>query len=388
MKALELASVASMIDLFNMDNIDILKRLGYQVDVACNFEYGSITSDKRVKEFKEELIKDGINVYNIPIPRSISKLSKIIDSYKYVKKICEENNYKIVHCHSPIGGVVARLACRKVRKKGTKIIYTAHGFHFFKGAPLKNWIIFYPVEKFCSRFTDCIITINQEDYKRAKTKFHAESVKFIPGIGVDTKKFNECTVSMQQKRYDLNLANDDFVFISVGQISKRKNHEVVIRALAKINNVKVKYIIVGFGELEEYLENIVKELKLEDRVIFLGYRNDISELLYLSDAFAFPSLQEGLPVSLMEAMASGLPIVCSKIRGNVDLIEHGVNGYLYKCDDIDGFAYGMELISSMEVYEIKKISLNNRIKAQNYDVRLIHNEMVGIYKNVINGKEL
>ena len=137
-KALELASVASMIDLFNMDNIAILKELGYQVDVAANFVNGSITSDARVKAFKQELIDNGIDIYHIPIPRSIFKINKILKSYKLVKKLCSENNYNIVHCHSPIGGVIARLAARKSRKNGTKVIYTAHGFHFFKGAPLKK----------------------------------------------------------------------------------------------------------------------------------------------------------------------------------------------------------------------------------------------------------
>ena len=186
-KALMLSSVASMIDQFNMENIKILKNLGYEVHVLANFSFGNTTSDERTKEFKEELENMGIKVYNVPIPRKITAIKEMISSYKKIKKVCSENNYDILHCHSPIGGVLARFAFKDFRKKGGKLIYTAHGFHFFKGAPIKNWIIFYPIEKFCSRYTDCLITINKEDYKRAKN-FKAKEVKYVPGIGIDTKK--------------------------------------------------------------------------------------------------------------------------------------------------------------------------------------------------------
>lgn len=381
MRALELASVASMIDLFNMDNIEILQMLGYKVDVACNFEDGSITSNKRVKEFKEELIGDGVKTYHIPIPRSIGKLSEIISSYKRVKKICEENNYKIVHCHSPIGGVVARLACRKTRKKGTKVIYTAHGFHFFKGSPLKNWIIFYPVERFCSRFTDCIITINQEDYKIANTKLRAKEVVYVPGIGIHVDEIQNLSVDKDKLRNELGLNPKDFVIMSIGQISVRKNHKVVIEALTKIPEKKIKYVIVGFGELENELKDLVKKNNLEGRVIFTGYRKDAKELLYCADLFAFPSLQEGLPASLMEAMAVGIPIVASKIRGNTDLINDGENGYLYDYYDVKGFANGInDIYNSEELQTMMKEK--NRQVIRNFDYLKVQEQMEKLFSEV------
>lgn len=337
-KALMLASVASMIDLFNADNIDILIEQGYKVDVSTNFDSGSITSQDRVDEYKQELINRGIGVYNTPIPRSISKVVDMLKSYRIVKRISLENKYQIVHCHSPIGGVICRLACRKARKKfGTKVIYTAHGFHFFDGASKNAWLIFYPIEKLCSRFTDVIITINQEDYKRAK-KFHAMDVKYIPGIGVHTQEFRNIIIDKKFMREELGFDEDDFIIMSTGQISVRKNHEVIIQALSKITDSKVKYLIVGFGELEEKLKQLVNELGLEKRVVFAGYRGDVKKLLHSVDVFAFPSLQEGLPVSLMEAMCVGLPVVASKIRGNVDLVADGKNGFLVDKYDVDGFA--------------------------------------------------
>lgn len=354
---LMLASVASMIDLFNADNMNILEKLGCRIDVAANFSKGSITSQERVAAYRRELEVRGINVYNTPIPRSIFKIGDIINSYKQIRKLTKEKHYRIVHCHSPIGGVVARFACRKARKTGTKVIYTAHGFHFFKGASLINWLIFYPIERLCSHFTDVLITINQEDYSRAKT-WHTCDVKYVPGIGVHTEEFRKESVDRVALRNELGIKESDFVFLSVGQLSVRKNHEVVIRALAKINNPKVKYLLVGFGELEDKLKLLAKDLNIADRVIFSGYRGDVRKILHVVDAFAFPSLQEGLPVSLMEAMSVGLPIVCSAVRGNEDLVENGKGGYVYGCHDVDGFAEGMSEIIAGKGYEMGRHNIS------------------------------
>lgn len=377
-KALMLASVASMIDLFNADNINILVDLGYQVDVSSNFENGSITSQERVDEYKQELIDRGINVYHTPIPRSISKIGDMIKSYKLVKKLAMDNQYSIVHCHSPIGGVICRLAFRKARKKfGTKVIYTAHGFHFFDGASKAAWLIFYPIEKFCSRFTDVLITINQEDFNRAK-KFHAASVEYVPGIGVHTEEFKNVEVDKLSKRTELGFEEDDFVFMSTGQISVRKNHEVVIRALARIDNPKAKYLIVGFGELENDLKSLAKELGVNNRVVFAGYRGDVKELLHTVDAFVFPSLQEGLPVSLMEAMSVGLPVVCSKIRGNVDLVTNGKNGFIVDKYDVDGFAKSINsLLNSNNDFGSSNIEI-----MKNYDVEKVNKKMQYLYSMI------
>ena len=349
-KALMLSSVASMIDQFNMENIKILKNLGYEVHVLANFSFGNTTSDERTKEFKEELENMGIKVYNVPIPRKITAIKEMISSYKKIKKVCSENNYDILHCHSPIGGVLARFAFKDFRKKGGKLIYTAHGFHFFKGAPIKNWIIFYPIEKFCSRYTDCLITINKEDYKRAKN-FKAKEVKYVPGIGIDTKKIKD----IKKNRKILNEFNikDEVVLVSVGELSNRKNHKVILKALEKVKG-NFKYIICGQGAKKEELIKLSKELNFQEKVEFLGYRQDVKEILKASDIFCFPSKQEGLPVALMEAMASGLPVICSDIRGNKDLIEDKKGGYLLKFYDMDEYSIKIqELIENKFLRENK-----------------------------------
>lgn len=376
-KALMLSSVASMIDQFNMENIKILKSLGYEVHVLANFSFGNTTSDERTKEFKEELENMGIKVYNVPIPRKITAIKEMISSYKKIKKVCSENNYDILHCHSPIGGVLARFAFKDFRKKGGKLIYTAHGFHFFKGAPIKNWIIFYPIEKFCSRYTDCLITINKEDYKRAKN-FKAKEVKYVPGIGIDTKKIKD----IKKNRKILNEFNikDEVVLVSVGELSNRKNHKVILKALEKVKG-NFKYIICGQGAKKEELIKLSKELNLQEKVEFLGYRQDVKEILKASDIFCFPSKQEGLPVALMEAMASGLPVICSDIRGNKDLIEDKKGGYLLKSYDIDEYSIKIqELIENKVLRE--EMGNFNLEKIKDFDRKKVNTIMEEIYNEL------
>lgn len=378
-RALQLASVASMIDLFNRDNIRILQELGYRVDVATNFEEGSITSQEHVDNYRKELAEQGIDAYQIPIPRSPKRVIDIIKSYMLVKKLVEQKQYQIVHCHSPIGGVICRLACRKARKKGTKVIYTAHGFHFFKGSSLLSWILFYPLEKMCSRFTDVLITINSEDNLRAQ-KMHAKKVVNIPGIGVHTERFARKTVDVKTKRNELGFDINDFVFMSTGQLSQRKNHRTVIKALSLLDDPRCKYLLVGFGEEEENLKLLVEELKLDNQVTFAGYREDVNELLSISDAFVFPSLQEGLPVSLMEAMATGLPVVCSNVRGNRDLIIDGLGGYLYAPDDYKGFSIGMKNLKNTE--KLFAMGTYNKARIKEFDSTIVNNEMKDLYLNI------
>lgn len=375
--ALMIASVGTMIDSFNRDNIRLLSGLGYEVHVAANFVEGN-PSISRMEKFRQELEQQGVNSFHIPMPRNPYKFGRIITSYKMVKKLVEEHQYDIVHCHSPVGGVVARLACRKARKNGTKVLYTAHGFHFFKGASKTAWLVYYPIEKMCSYFTDVLITINQEDHQRA-AGLHAKQNVYIPGVGVNTQEFRKIEINTAKKRAQLGIAEGDFLFISVGELSHRKNHETAIRALAKIEDSTCKYLIAGTGPLDSQLKQLVDKLGLKERVIFAGYRSDIKELLHASNAFVFPSIQEGLPVALMEAMAVGLPVVCSRIRGNVDLVENGQGGYLYAPMDVDGFAEGMKKLVHNE---LSSMGMVNMELMEKFDIRTVNTEMEKIYRSV------
>lgn len=324
-KALILASVASMIEQFNMGNIKVLQELKYEVHVATNFiDSGTITRE-RAEELKNKLKDLNVKYYQIDFDRNVLS-TKNIQAYKQVKQLIKENKYNIIHIHSPIGGVCGRLAAKKERKNGTKVIYTAHGFHFFKGAPAKNWLIYYPVEKWLSKYTDCLITINEEDYNLAKKKFKAKNVEYVPGIGVDENKFN-FEMSREERnelRKSLGINEDDFVLIYVAELSKRKNQQMLIKAISLLEpNVleKVKVLLPGKDSMNGKYQELAKNLNVDKNIQFLGYRTDIPKLMKISDLAVSTSRQEGLPVNLMEAMFCNLPIIATDCRGNRDLVQ-------------------------------------------------------------------
>lgn len=374
-KVLMLASVASMIDQFNMDNIEILQELGYEVHVACNFEYGSTCTDEKVKQLKLKLEEMNVRYYQIDFTRSVFNIKQDIIAYRQVLRIMNNNNYKFIHCHSPIGGVIGRLASKKMK---IKCIYTAHGFHFFKGAPIKNWLIYYPVEKLLSNYTDVLITINEEDFEYARKKFKNTNIVYVPGIGVDVKKF-VCSSSIRtEKRRELGVSDTDKVLLSVGELIPRKNHKIVIEAIKEIEDSSIKYYICGKGPLFDKYKRLICKLNLEKQVHLLGFRTDINEICQAADAYVFPSLQEGLPVALMEAMACGLPCVVSDIRGNRDLI-----------DDLGGEIVGIKKLCNWKDAIIRIVKSNrcikgeyNKNKVKAYSKEVVNNNMINIYKGI------
>lgn len=378
-KALVVTTVASTIDQFCMSDISILNK-SYSVQVAANFTIGNNTSNERIKEFKKELKEKNIIVNEINFNRNPLCKDNFL-AYREIKKLINNNSFDLIHCHTPVAAMLVRLAAKKVRKNETKIIYTAHGFHFFKGAPLKNWMLFYPIERWLARYTDILITINKEDYNRAKKSFKAGRVEYVPGVGVDTKKFSEVVVDKLTKRKELGVPDNAFLVISVGELNKNKNHETVIKAIAKLNNTNVYYVICGQGVLEEQLKELIEGLGLDKQVKLLGYRRDIAEISKVADVFAFPSFREGLSVALMESMALGLPVVGSRIRGNVDLIEDGKGGYLVKPNDVDGYVNSLDkLIQNGNL--IEGMSAYNKKTIKNFDINNVKRDMKNIYLGV------
>ena len=373
-KALIITSVASMVDQFLISSIVMLRDMGCTVEVACNFETGSTCSKERIENLKDRLSSLGVKYYHIDFSRNILRLSKHVRAYKQVKQIIKNGKYDLVHCHSPIGGLIARLACRKARKNGLRVIYTAHGFHFYKGAPKKNWLLYYPVEKFCAPMTDVLITINKEDYAFAQKKLKAGRIEYVPGVGIDVAKFAETQVDVAEKRREIGVPEDAFLLLSVGELNRNKNHETVIRAVASLQDPHIHYAIAGIGGLHDYLAELATSLGVGDQIHLLGYRKDVAELYKVADAYAHPSLREGLPVALMEAMASGLPCIASRIRGNVDLITEGVGGYL--CAPTDAGEYASAIRALCENPEAREIMRKNNLeKIQEYDISVVQKEM-------------
>ena len=375
MKILYVATVRSHIGQFHMPFINRLKELGCSVD-------GAYKDNSEQKQGLDTSALD--NVYEIPFSRSPYSFSNV-KAYFALKKVIDSNNYDLIHCHTPMGAVVTRLAARKAHKKGTKIVYTAHGFHFYNGAPSMNWRFFYPVEKYLAKFTDCLVTINNEDYERAINEgFKAGKICKVDGVGVDLSSF--APVSVEQKlqlREEYGYDKDAFIMIYTADFCKRKNQIMLLKALKDIvtkhNNVKL--LCPGLTEYVQEAQDYINENKLGEYVDILGYRRDIPSLVGLSDISVSTARQEGLPINLIEAMAMGNPIVASDVRGNNDLVSDGINGYLVKIDDSDSLAEKIEyLINNPDI--MKDMSAEGIKMSKKYSVENAVSEMEEIYKSL------
>lgn len=367
MKILYVTTVSGTINAFLIPHIKALIKSGHEVDIAS-----SITLP-----ITQGLLDLGCRFFEIKFDRSpINK--KNIFAYKDLKHLIKNERYKIIHTHTPIASAIVRLVCKKM--EDIKVIYTAHGFHFFKGAPVINWLTYYPTEYWLSKYTDVLITINKEDYGRSKKSFKAKKVEYIPGVGLDTSKFKNIQINNKEKREELLVPIDGFLILSVGELNVNKNHETIIRAIAKLKNPNIYYLICGKGPLENHLITLSKELNIEKQIILLGFRRDIPEICKVVDIFAFPSYREGLPVSVMEAMASGLPIICSDIRGNRDLIENNLGGFLNAPVEVDIFAKNiLRLINDKHLR--KRMGLFNIENIENFNIEMIISKLEKIYEN-------
>lgn len=315
-KVLFCATVDTHILLFHLRVLEWFQKNGYEVHVA--------TQDSGMIPFCDK--KHQLAIERLPFKAGNIK------AIKQLKNIIEEERFDIVHCHTPMGGLVTRLAAKNARKSGTKVLYTAHGFHFYKGAPIINWLIYYPIEKYLSRYTDCLITINKEDYNRAvNNKFKANRIEHIQGVGVSLERFKPINSEDKKKlKKEYGYSEDDYIIMYVAELIKRKNQEMLIKAMGTVrqNIPRVKLLLVGTGELGEYYKQLVEEYKLTKSISFLGYRKDVEKLLGICDLYVSTSKQEGLPVNIMEAMACNVPVCATKVRGHVDLIQDQISGYL------------------------------------------------------------
>lgn len=372
-KVLFVATVVRLhINMFHKPYIKWFHDEGWQVDVAANNDY----------ENKADcIIPYCDNFHCLPFERSPIKKGNL-EAYKQLKELLDREKYDIIHCHTPMGSVITRLAAKSSRNRGTKVIYTAHGFHFFKGSPLLNWAIYYPIERILAHQTDMLITMNKEDYEIAKT-FKTKRVEFVNGVGMDMEKFIISTPEeKQEKRKILGLKEEDIFAISVAQLIKRKNHMVLIEAVARLNNPKFHLFILGDGVQEEELRAKASELGIQEQIHFLGFRKDVCELCTSADLFLFASLQEGLSVAIMEAMACGLPIIASKIRGNVDLIDHKKGGYLVNPTDVDGFVKAIQTILEHPDW-MEKMKKYNLAKIEKYGIEAVVEEMAVLYRSMM-----
>ena len=365
-KVLFVATVTRHINAFHIPYLKYFKEKGYEVHVASNGDEDILYCDKHYEvEFEREPLK-----------------SKNIKAYKKLKNIIYENDYDIIHCHTPVAGVLTRLAAKKARKRGTKIIYTAHGFHFYKGAPLKNWLLFYPIEKNLAKHTDVLITINVEDYELAKKKFKAKKIERVHGIGVDKQKFDISMTETERNkiRESFSVGELDYLIMYAAELNKNKNQIMLIDAMKILvkSYPNIKLILAGTGILEEEYRKEITKSCLQSNILLIGYRTDIPKLLKISDLYVATSKREGLPINIVEAMVSGLPLVVTNSRGQRELVEDGKNGYIVKLGDVNAL---VEKIRNIYLdYRIKKqFTTSAKEKSKPYLLENVFQEMKNIY---------
>lgn len=370
-KRILVTSTDLMMVQFLVPHVINLSENDFEVEIACSDVGG------RMDEIRQKLKRYVKTIHVVRLVRSPASLCNL-KGYQDMKKVINTGHYDIIWTNEPVMGVTTRLAARKARKNGTKVLYMVHGFHFYKGAPKVNWMVFYPIERFASRFCDEIVTINYEDYERAH-KMHAASVKYIHGIGVNTERLQK-KENQSNIRGELGLKRDDFLLLSIGELSKRKNQQVIIRTLGKIKDDKIHYLVCGKGDLLEELQNLARKNGMERNVHFLGYRNDVLDICSQVDLFVLPSLHEGVSVASLEAMYCGLPVVISDIRGARDYLLDGKNGYICKVDDIDAFEKSIVRLRDNEQLR-KKMADHNRKDVIPYTLENTKKEVLCLFQN-------
>lgn len=356
-KRLLITSTDLMMIQFLVPHVNHLSENGFDVTIACS------VVGNRLDDVKQA-VSNRVKIRTVRLVRNPLQISNI-RGYTDLKNIIDFEKFDIIWANEPVMGVMTRLAAKKARCNGTKVVYMSHGFHFYKGAPKLNWLAC-PIEIFMSRWNDVLVTINWEDFYWAKKHLHTKEVRHIDGIGVDFSK-RVILSPRNVKREELNIHEDEILILSVGELQKRKNHAPMIRAIAALANPKVKYYICGRGKLKENLQELARDLKIQNQVSFLGYRKDVPEIMNAADIYAHPSLREGLGLASLEAMAAGLPLVTSNVQGIPDYVENGVTGFM--CDPMDVEAYTANLEKLISNKELRnKISKENQKRVLKYDI--------------------
>ena len=370
-KVLFVATLDSHIKQFHIPYLKWFKDNGYEVHVATNSNEPIECCDKK---------------HHIAIGRNPLKISNI-KAIKELKKIVEKEKIQIIHCHTPVGSVVTRLAAKKARKRlGTKVIYTAHGFHFYKGAPIINWLIFYPIEKILAKYTDCIITINKEDYEIAKNKFHAKRIEYVNGVGVvtDRLKINFTKEQIKNKKQELEIPENSMVLTYVAELNENKNQQFLIDVMQDLVKEKsnITLLLVGDGNKKQDYQKMIKEKGLENNIKLLGYRKDIGEILAITDICTASSLREGLPINIIECMYMRIPIIATNNRGHKELIHTGENGYIIEVGDKEKYKEKIKRLIDEPILR-KDMGEKSYQMSKTYTIEEIMKEMEKIYKEII-----
>lgn len=379
-KALIVANLVGFLH-FLWNDIATLQTMGYHVSVATNEK--SAEGPNLIEIPKMD--KMGIKHYQVDFDTKSPITKQNWKSYKQLKNIMQ-GGYDVIHCHTPIVGILTRFAARKYQKKGTIVIYTSHGFTFTDRSSKKNWLIYFKVEKIMSRYCDAIITINHEDYNNAK-KMYCKHVYVIPSVGLDIQRFNSVYINRNQYRESLGVKPEDIMVLSVGELSFRKNQQIIIKAIGLLENSE-KYIFIVCGtavvnsSIKQGLQQLAQNLGV--RILFLGHRHDIPEINNCADITVIPSVREGFGMTGVEALASGVLVIGSDVQGIREYVIPGRTGYLCDPYNEEEFASAIEKVTNMSLQERQEMAVNCRKKAEEFDVSKSIAAMRKIYEEVLN----
>ena len=383
-RILFLTTTRDFLGKFEQGNVKILQNKGFEVHYAANMQEPHYPIDE------EKLKALGVQIHPIAIARSPFLFTDNEKALRQILQLIRRYHIQAIHCHTPVGGLLGRLAGELCREQGVVVVYTAHGFHFYKGAPAVNQLVYYPVEKQLARYTDILIVINEEDYRCAR-KFRLKRgghLYKIPGEGLDTARFRPLPESERKRlRNELGIAEEAFFLVSVGELNENKNHGIVLEALEKLRQQQkggppIHYGICGDGFLRARLETRIRELGLADMVTLYGYCTNVPEILGCADASVFPTRREGLGMAGLESLAMGVPVIAADNRGTREYMEHGKNGYVCRFDDVDGFARGIEVLRELSPQARAAMAVHCRDTVRPFDKRSAGALMQRVYADV------
>ena len=379
-RALLLAPMGSVHRRFNQANIAALQSLGLQVELCANFENGD-GPEIHNQSFVEECEIRGIKTHSIPFARH--SLTGSLKCLSQLKELLSREQYDLVHTHTETGGLLLKLAYSEKGK--SKFIFTPHGMSFWKGSSLKSQLVYRPLERWICSAMDMNLGMNMEEVENLE-QWNKRTAHYVHGVGLNVARMQNPSRSREQMREEFGLAESDKFIASIGELDDNKNHITVIKALATLGRKDFKYVVCGVGPNKDMLLAEAECTGLKDNVILAGYRSDIPDVLNAADIFVFPSFHEGMPVSALEAMACSLPVVCSAIRGNVDVVKDGDNGYLFKPSDVDTLSRQIALLMDNDALR-QQMGAKNKGIVREFSLGAVTEELKAIYSKVLYDSE-
>lgn len=382
-QALIITTVSGFVQQFEREDVKLLQELGYTVHYASNpdipaYDYPSGTYEEM-----------GVIFHPIPVIQNPKSFCANQKAYRQLKMLVCQHRIRLIHCHTPVGGALGRMIGRHFGDK-VKVIYTAHGFHFYQENDRMVNPLFYRIEKRLAKYTDALITINQEDFNAAQA-FQLRglgNVYQIPGVGINPKIFAPVT----KEEYDAartreNIRSNDFYIVSVGELNENKNHILILQALnwLRENGTDIRKIrcdIFGNGSEYQNLKGQISAYQLEYNVRLRGYANPIRPVLAGADVFLFPSRREGLGLAAIEALSCGIPVLAAKNRGSREYLQHGKNGYHFPWNDAAGCAFAILRCMTMDGIEVKEMRKTAVESVKPFLIENTRQRMQEIYKSV------